>query len=301
MTSEPVKTIVDNLRHAYRRISGRSDDFLPSSVYHYTSAAGLFGILDSGVLRASNFAYLNDASEIRYGEAVVQDVLAERLVSASGEAKTVLEVVLKTLEKTGGEIEFYLVCFCAEPDLLSQWRGYGNGSGRFCVGFNSVRLFYETGSPRRDVGRVIYDRNEQAAKVKEVIDHALDAVAHVSQLDTKQRLECSKGVCGELFLKLVREMCFFKHSGFAEEKEWRAVHWLEDPAHVHFEPRRGMIRPYVDFFTGVGDPRKLPVETVIVGSSQLVQQSRKSVELLLRSRGYEGVDVTDSGIPFREV
>src|SRR3954447_3391849 len=109
MTSEPVKTIVDNLRHAYRRVSGRSADFLPRSVYHYTSAAGLFGILDSGVLRGSNFAYLNDSSEIRYGEAVVQEILAERLVSASGDAKIVLEIVLNTLGKAGGEIEFYLV------------------------------------------------------------------------------------------------------------------------------------------------------------------------------------------------
>jgi hypothetical protein len=293
--------IVAKLHHAYGRVSGDPSDFLPNSVYHYTSAAGLYGILESGTLRASNFAYLNDASEIRYGESVVQDVLREFLASANGDDKTVLGVASRTLAQEGRQIEFYLVCFCTEPDLLSQWRGYGTGSGRFCIGFRCKELYYETASLRHDVSRVLYDYDQQAAKVREVIVLALEAVAEMGQLNTQQREACSKGICGELFLKLVREMCFFKHPGFAEEKEWRAVHWLEDLTQVQFEPRDGAIRPYIQLFSGVDDPKKLPIQKVLVGSSHLVQQSKKSVELLLASRGYEDVEVSDSGIPFREL
>jgi len=74
-------SIVASLHHDYwTRVSFRPRDFLPSTVYHYTSAAGLYGIIDSAILRGSNFAYLNDASEIRYGESVVHDVLATYLV-----------------------------------------------------------------------------------------------------------------------------------------------------------------------------------------------------------------------------
>jgi hypothetical protein len=35
----------------------------PKTLHHYTDAAGLKGIVESGVMRASHLAYMNDASE----------------------------------------------------------------------------------------------------------------------------------------------------------------------------------------------------------------------------------------------
>lgn len=43
------------------------DDALPESLYHYTDAAGLLGILDNNSLYATHVAYLNDSQELAYG------------------------------------------------------------------------------------------------------------------------------------------------------------------------------------------------------------------------------------------
>src|ERR1044072_4594249 len=54
-------------------------------LHHYTSAAGLHGILKTGVLRATNYLYLNDTSEIEYGKKIVVGFLrteAERQYDA---------------------------------------------------------------------------------------------------------------------------------------------------------------------------------------------------------------------------
>ena len=58
---------------------------LPAAVYHYTDAAGLQGILDSGVLWATDYRYLNDSSELRY----IFDLAVQSAETACGPGITV--------------------------------------------------------------------------------------------------------------------------------------------------------------------------------------------------------------------
>ena len=39
---------------------------LPEKVFHYTDSSGLLGILNSGVLWATHYRFLNDSSELKY-------------------------------------------------------------------------------------------------------------------------------------------------------------------------------------------------------------------------------------------
>jgi len=294
--------IVSSLRGDYHRVSFHPRDFLPEKLCHYTSASGLLGILRSGVLRGSNFAYLNDSSEIRYGDRIVREVLDQYFgESRERRAQQVLQVTIGAMEKITSHIEFYLACFCTEADLLSQWRGYGTSADRYCIIFDPDELHNGTQAPEIYFDRVIYERDEQIASVTGVLDRALQAAQDMTRLDQAQQKECAKGICNTLFQRLVRIMCFFKHHGFHEEKEWRAVHWLQDIGKVNFETRGGSIRPYIDLFLGSDDPPKLPIREVIVGSSAVVAQSRKSVELLIEKQGYSGIAVTESGLPYREL
>lgn len=294
-------TIVSSLRGSYRAISLNPKDAVPGNLYHYTSASGLFGILNSGILRASNFSYLNDATEVRYGESIVREALADFIRESSGRSKTILEATATTLDQLGSHLEFYMTCFCVESDLLSQWRGYGSTTGRFCISFETEELFYQTPSLKYHLDRVTYERTEQLDKIKTIISRAVKAAQEMEQLDAAAQKECAKGICGVLFDKLIREICFFKHPGFSEEREWRAVHEFEDASKIRFEPSGGSIRPYVELFSGAGDQPTLPISRIVVGSSHLAQQSKKSVQLLLTARGYADVNITESGIPYRDV
>jgi hypothetical protein len=108
--------------------------FMPDILYHYTSAEGLLGIIESGVLRAGNFSYVNDASELTYGQELVNEVLVEEIGSAPTSLLRSLSLRLQSqVLNLSEEFDFYLSCFCSEFDLLSQWRGYGSGNGRFCI------------------------------------------------------------------------------------------------------------------------------------------------------------------------
>jgi hypothetical protein len=59
----------------------------PECLYHYTSAEGLFGILQNRRIRATDCAFLNEASEIRYsGRELIRrmtDFLAEAEINPS--------------------------------------------------------------------------------------------------------------------------------------------------------------------------------------------------------------------------
>src|SRR6185295_16074298 len=106
-------------------------------LYHYTSAAGLHGIITSATLRASNYPYLNDTSEIDYGRKVVLGFLHDEVQKRDVEyERQLLKEAAVRLDRNTWEnepdpiirqsepLEVYLTSFCEEPDLLSQWRAY---------------------------------------------------------------------------------------------------------------------------------------------------------------------------------
>jgi hypothetical protein len=53
----------------------------PKSLFHYTTAEGLYGILNSKRLWASHIFYLNDAMEFKYAVKLLKDEARARLLS----------------------------------------------------------------------------------------------------------------------------------------------------------------------------------------------------------------------------
>jgi hypothetical protein len=277
-------------------------EFLLDQFCHYTSAEGAFGIVTSGVLRATNFAFMNDATEITYGVELVREVLSDRIGTVSGPAsQSVLKIADRSVDAVSGSLEVYVASFCSEADLLSQWRGYGATSGRFCIIFDAERLYHHPSTLQYRLDRVIYDRNDQKEKVDAIIDRAMEAVRQVADLQAPDYNRLGNAICVTLAEQLIEALAYFKHPGFKEEKEWRAVHHLQGRSAVRFEPIRGTIRPFVELFRGTGAPPLLPIKEVIVGSSPLAKQSRKSVELLLPAFGYPSTSVSESIVPFRDL
>src|SRR5205823_7132069 len=48
---------------------------LPDTLYHYTSADGLVGMLDTGRIWATHAAFMNDPTELQYAAAVIGEAL----------------------------------------------------------------------------------------------------------------------------------------------------------------------------------------------------------------------------------
>jgi DUF2971 family protein len=132
----------------------------PDVLYHYTSQAGLLGIVASDSIWATDIYALNDWTEFQHvfktasvqvlvhafksglpddidanaKQMVIERVLAERNFP-------VLLDIIKAERPPYGERKGVFVCsFTASGDLLSQWRGYSYSSQGFSLGFDSTLL-----------------------------------------------------------------------------------------------------------------------------------------------------------------
>lgn len=262
-------------------------------VYHYTSAAGLIGILSSGVVRGTNAAVLNDTKEIEYGLSVCVAVLEEeRSVRPSAAERVLLERVPRLMRDDAAPHEVYVGSFSARRDVLSQWRAYGSSAGHFCIGLQ-LSQFSE-----RDIlrlpQRVEYEPNAQRELVKRAI-----AIACNAALQDPGDERNTWSYASALAFHLRRLMCSFKHAGFEEEEEWRSVATIRDDHFVvGFEPVKGLPRPYIHMLEGSRTSRRLPVVEVCVGPAERKQVAIHTTRLLLSRYGYENATVTHTDIPF---
>src|SRR5579862_2796865 len=124
LRTEPFVKLRDELWQQWR---DRHMSAIPHTLYHYTDASGLLGILASKCLWATDSRYLNDNLEIEYGLGLLREVLDEtsQLLDA-GPVKDFLETADNISNPFDGFYGAYVVCFCEKGDQLSQWRAYGD-------------------------------------------------------------------------------------------------------------------------------------------------------------------------------
>lgn len=263
-------------------------------VYHYTTAAGLIGILSSGIIRGTSASFLNDLSEIQYGVSLCLDVLKEEHASrTTGVERSLIEHSLEWMQDETLPDEVYVTSFSARRDLLSQWRGYGSTDGRFCIGFQLSQ--FSEGDVLQLPRRVEYSVQAQREQVRRAIDLACRAALEAPG-SAQDRSHVSS-----LTFHLRRIMCSFKHSGFEEEQEWRSVTTMspaDDPRPIQFEVFRGMPRPFISMLAGSRTSSRLPVVEICVGHTERKQAVYRATQLLRDRYGYGDARVTETDIPF---
>jgi hypothetical protein len=116
------------------------------------------------------------------------------------------------------------------PDLLSQWRAYGED----CAGF-SIGLDFEKLGSSWALFRIIYDSDEQQQLAKRLIDQLVDK----SQGLSSDREKFGVAALSSLLLPV---LCRCKHSAFSEEHEWRAIA-IGVGSQTEFRSSRRMIVP----------------------------------------------------------
>ena len=231
-------------------------------IYHYTTPAGLSGIIDSQALRASHARYLNDSSElqvffdqrlpelitseVRNGLRVLESVpaIAERVREFGGFEKAVADtsngIVFSIRQATLRFNETYVLSFCTAADdwttsngLLSQWRAYGKDGG-YAIAFDTKqlkqRLSKEWSSFHYQHGLIdvvhYHGGPPPTTAVPEVISESEQvlrtSVFSFLKPDSLAALEPVHGAATTL-------SCLYKHGGFREEREVRIV---AIPAHT---------------------------------------------------------------------
>lgn len=274
---------------------------VPPILYHYTSRAGMLGIVGSGTIWASDLSYMNDASEKRYAIELVEALSASAFRNSGPVELELLRRAIPTLRDTasaaGGE---YIACFCTDGDLLSQWRSYGSGGG-------CALGFYSAGFSNFELRKMIYEREAQERLTRQVIGGVLEDIREVAggrtvqELDTARILPMYAGLLRELLGYLLPA---FKHIAFREEQEWRLLVQVirdRDLNAMKFRQTGELVVPYVTIRPNQNEQAAppLPLVSVTCGPSNAPDLLTNSCHLLLEQAGYDHVEVSTSGAPLR--
>jgi DUF2971 family protein len=260
------------------RNPNRIGDFLseepPAVLYHYTDQQGLLGIVRTGKMWATNIEYLNDQREYRHALALMEECLRARQPDHRA-----LKLLKRWLSGKAKPIESYVCSFSCEADSLAQWRAYGGAAGGYAIGFEGETLRQAAGKNDMKLVKCVYESEQQSTIVEAVIN---DVMASLHEPLLSEYVEI-----------LAPRM---KHSGFAEEREWRLVGSWEDrrPEDKNFRKGASMLVPYYEVDCQ-------PIACVVVGPTIHETLARRSVQRLLWKYGQNlhHEKVTNSIIPYR--
>jgi hypothetical protein len=116
-------------------------------VYHYTSAAGLLGILTSRTLWATEVAGLNDTAEINGGLDFAEMWLGAR--SSSELAVALLDMVARLRDgHLAGAADVFVLSASLDGDDANQWRVYGDSGRGYSIELDTSAQLSVVASPR---------------------------------------------------------------------------------------------------------------------------------------------------------
>jgi Protein of unknown function (DUF2971) len=180
---------------------------------------------------------MNDASELTYAARVVDETVVQVLTGFRDSAQ-VIERLGEANPVAYGRRPF-VACFCEQPDLLSQWRAYGAGESAVALGLD-LSFAEKVGwlPPNTLLRKVIYDRDAQVAAIREAVEAWRETFELlVSEGTAPQDLLPYPAIWALQRALLEHYMCF-KHPGFAEEREWRAIKLVDVRAELDFLSER---------------------------------------------------------------
>jgi len=293
------------------------DDEVDEIIYHYTSARGLQEIIEKSELHLSNVAFLNDKTECDLLHQVLENVEFTNL-HVKGYASNYSGAFSKD--------STHIISFTTKRDSLEQYLAYG----RYCVGFKSKNLIkfpfrlskclYLPESVKTWLVKKEKDPNWNGSLLKDKKDWK-DYAAYIL-LATAGRKFKNKHFENENEVRLIgisSPKIIYENSPQMYEKQ--------PPIHYRWSPRYEIPIPYVKFFieenstlqedkdTGSNTIQEmkrkrllreqektrelLPIAEIILGPGQHEVEAKSAFEILLNDKGYKGVVVTLSDIPYR--
>lgn len=279
-------------------------------LYHYTTLAGLKGIVQSNQIWATDLRYLNDITEAQRIWSFINSRVERFRAAKKSFPELDLDVITSLTREAASGVTF-VASFSEARDSLGQWRAYSGASG-VCIGFKSPAL--QTQWVTNPEGGEPHWTSMFRYKVKYVPDEDSDYLdTEIERLlltggpfgDTSISHDFSKEAIIVFWLKTLAAS--FKHSAFAEEQEWRLCFQRQHKPmrHQQFRIGKSMLVPYIAANLNLnGDKQPIVegsyIDEVIIGPSANKELNKTAVEQLLLANGHENVKVNVSDVPYRD-
>lgn len=260
------------------------------TLYHYTDANGLFGIVTSASLRLSDARFLNDRTEFSHGIAVVRDVIDNAL--AETDEDPLLFETKVFLEPEMVSRRLYVFSLSETAESISQWQRYGADGSGYCIGFEVERL-RSMFTRRAKLRHMLYDRDEQFAAIQEALAKGLDESRAKLERYGPDDTGARTFHAAMLAVRLEEVALQFKNPYFHDEYEWRLIAEADDFVDSKFKrgfaPRGNYIKPFIDVAADETDKDALPIVSITCGPRLDSEVAELSVTAFAGEYGYEFV------------
>jgi hypothetical protein len=299
-------------RHFTRQVSTDAGlmAFDPNmTIWHYTTGAGFLAMVESGAIRATQVASVNDSTETVYATRLYRNAITRLWDAQTGNelAQGFLQGVLDETQESPdmpghADSKFFVSCFSELQDDINQWLKYGgeNGENGYAIGFRAIGLRIDGNTA---VVRVNYDTAlhqsiaEDAARL--TLEYYLEGLVG-------ERAE-NPAQWGKEFFEtwdqsIYRLAPVVRDAAFSAEREYRMIHELQsyDMPFVRYQQKSSLLGRYIDLkphgWEGLRVPR-LPIQKVMIGPGRHQGITKRSVESLLQQMGYTDIEVTLSERP----
>lgn len=275
----------------------------PASLFHFTDATGVAGILQARSLRASLAASLNDPSEVIHGIQTARNYIDGYTgPNDVGFVRSIGPLLDLSNVPSHLRIELspYVISFCARTDRALHWLHYGRSGTGAAIEFdgNAIRK-----SPF-DLVRVLYDLTEQTTFIESIINAtATRLVSALPSVQETERVDLTKVAAYIAAGRLRAVASLMKHPAYREEEEWRLI--THDVRGERVDPDRptplpfgyrvvaGRVVPYQDL---VFD--HLPATGIVLGFSSSMALDDPGLKELLKNAGLD-LPIARSDVPVR--
>lgn len=286
------------------------------NLYHYTSHAGLLGVIKSRGVWATDSRFLNDSTEIVHTLSSAKEMAGHIYMDDDYFAPLAyaLRHALETMENQA----VFVTSFSEKPDLLSQWRGYCPGGAGVCIGFDKQELESYCAQYGYRLEKCVYERDVLLVRIQQIVNDCFAklpqpyvsrqqydnltsweqveyAINYQSRLGHIPDQSANDAILHDACRQLAMLAPLFKHDGFHEEAEWRIVATEPTDIPLHFRPGPSYLCPYVE--VGILE-KKSTLKEVILGPNPNQRRAQTSVQMLLSFNGFDDVSVEVSSLPF---
>jgi hypothetical protein len=194
--------------------------------YHYCSTETFRTICETKRLRFSDINMMNDYQEWSYGYTVFEEAanvlleVKDKHSELKGLDKEFFSKVDKIISPTQLFIHPVMCSFSKNPDMLSQWRAYGDDGCGVVIGFSGETF----GEMPVSLMNVEYDRKTQISEMTDI----LAALYSAEQAAPTKGGQEFRDRCVEIGMYRIA----YKNPSFFEEREVRSFHLLHVRKHV---------------------------------------------------------------------
>lgn len=274
---------------------------LPECVYHYTDAAGLIGMLNSGKIWATDYRFLNDRSEIVHTRMMLRDLINSKMRSSPDAIRSKFYAGILESDEKEQELDLFVFSMSEAADDLSQWRGYAREGEGFTIGFCASTV-YQTSEPATapfGFARVEYDHGRQRSALERALQEMETELVRVVSTKPRSVDDVVLDAAYWFIWMTQSRAASNKHRSFRGEREWRILAFA-DPKDVGSRVRASGVRlvRYAELVPQGKGKTKLPIKEIGIGPGFVGSEDIHAVKELCRESGYS-VKIYSADTPYR--